>query len=71
MLIFDNWHGGQRYQTSQSAHGVVMDLEHVVLTWCARFAGQINSRNVKGADGLGAFQRAFQRASHPQAMHRL
>ena len=26
---------------------------------CVRFAGQITSRSVKGADGLTAFQRAF------------
>ena len=31
-------------------HGVVMDLEHVALGWCVRFAGQIISRTVKGAD---------------------
>ena len=30
-------------------HGVVMDLEHVALGWCVRFAGQIISRTVKGA----------------------
>ena len=45
-----------------------MDPEHVALAWCVRFAGQIISRTVKGADGLTAFQRAFQRASHPRAM---
>ena len=38
-----------------------MDLEHVALTWCVRFAGQINSHTVKGAVGFGAFQRAFPR----------
>ena len=32
--------------------GVVMDLEHVALAWCVRFAGQIISRTVQGADGL-------------------
>ena len=32
------------------------------------FVGQIISRSVKGADGLTAFQRACQRASHPRAM---
>ena len=53
---------------TRESHGVVMDLEHVALTWCVRFAGQINSRTVKGAVGLGAFQCAFQRASHPRAM---
>ena len=26
-----------------------MDLEHVALTWCVRFAGQINSRTMMGA----------------------
>ena len=31
-------------------------------------AGQIIPRTGKGADGLTAFQRAFRRASHPQAM---
>ena len=45
-----------------------MDLEHVALTWCALFAEQINYRTMKGAVGLGAFQCAFQRASHPRAM---
>ena len=42
--------------------------EHVALVLCVRFAGQIISRTVKGADGLTAFQPAFQRASHPRAM---
>ena len=37
--------------------GVVMDPEHVALAWCVRFAGQIISRTVKGADALTAFQR--------------
>ena len=49
-------------------HGVVMDPEHVALAWCVRFSGQIISRTVKRADGRTAFQRAFQRASHPRAM---
>ena len=49
-------------------HGVVMDLEHVALAWCVRFAGQVISRTVKDADGLTAFQRAFQRAFHPRAL---
>ena len=53
---------------TRELHGVVMDLEHVALAWCVRFAGQIIFRTVKGADGLTAFQRAFQRASHPRAM---
>ena len=48
--------------------GAVVDPEHVALAWCVRFAGQIISRTVKGADGLSAFQRAFQRSSHPRAM---
>ena len=48
--------------------GLVMNLEHVALAGCLRFTGQIISRAVKGADGLIAFQRAFQRASHPRAM---
>ena len=47
---------------------MVMDPEHVALAWCARFAGQLISRTVKGADGLTAFQHAFQRASHPRAI---
>ena len=49
-------------------YGVVMDSEHVALARGVRFAGDIISRSVKGADGLTAFQRAFQRASHPRAM---
>ena len=53
---------------TRELHGVVTDPEHVALAWCVRFAGQIISRTVKGADGLTAFQRAFQRASHPRAM---
>ena len=53
---------------TRELHGVVMDPEHVALDWCVRFAGLIISRTVKGADGLTAFQRAFQRASHPRAM---
>ena len=51
---------------TRDLHGVVMDPEHVALAWCVRFAGQINARIVKGADGLTAFQR--ERAFHPQAM---
>ena len=46
---------------TRELHGVVMDPERVALAWCVRFAGQIISRTVKGADGLTAFQRAFQR----------
>ena len=53
---------------TRELHGVVMDREHVALAWCVRFAGQIISRTVKGADGLTAFQRAFQRTSHPRDM---
>ena len=53
---------------TRELHGVVMDPEHLALAWCVRFAGQIISRTVKGTDGLTAFQRAFQRASHPGAM---
>ena len=53
---------------TRELHGVVMDPEHVALAWCVRFAGQIISRSVKGADGLTAFQRAFQRASHSRDM---
>ena len=45
-----------------------MDPEHVALAWSVRFAGQIISRAVKGAEGLTAFLRAFQRVSHPRAM---
>ena len=48
---------------TRELHGVVMNPEHVALVWCARFAGQIIFRSVKGADGLSAFQRAFQRVS--------
>ena len=53
---------------TRELHGVVVDPEHVALAWCVRFAGQIISRTVKGADGRTAFQRAFQRMSHPRAM---
>ena len=53
---------------TRELRGVVMDPEHVALAWCVRFAGQIISRTVKGTDGLTAFQRAFQRVSHPRAM---
>ena len=74
-----SWHGGKRHQTGQGEranpvsatrelHGVIMDPEHVALAWCVRFAGQIISCTVKSADGLTAFQHAFHRASHPQAM---
>ena len=45
-----------------------MDLEHLALAWCVRFAVQIISRVVKGADGLTAFQRVFQRVFHPRDM---
>ena len=40
----------------------------MALAWRVRFAGQRISRTVKGADGLTAFQRAFQRESHPRDM---
>ena len=53
---------------TRELHGVVMDREHVALAWCVRFAAQIISRTVKGADGLTAFQSAFQRTSHPRAI---
>ena len=53
---------------ARELHGVVMDPEHVTLAWCVRFACQIISHTVKGADGLTAFQRAFQRASHSRAV---
>ena len=49
-------------------HGVVMDPGRVALAWCLRFAGQTVSCTKKAADGLTAFQRAFQRASHPRIM---
>ena len=51
---------------TRELHGVVMDLEHLVLAWCVRFVGLIISRTVKGADGLTAFPRAFQGASHEE-----
>jgi len=53
---------------ARELHGVVIGPDHVALEWCIRFAGQILSRTVKGADGLTAFQRAFQRRSHPRAL---
>ena len=43
---------------TRELRSVVRDLEHVALAWCVRFAGQIISRTVKGADGLTACQRA-------------
>ena len=46
---------------TRELHGIVMDPEHVTLAWCVRFAGQIITRTVKGADGLTAFQRAFRK----------
>ena len=42
---------------NRELHGAVMDLEQVALAWFVRFAGQIISRTVKGADGL-VWQRA-------------
>ena len=53
---------------TRELHRLVRDPEHVALAWCVRFAAQIISRTVKGEDGLTAFQRAFQRMSHPRAM---
>ena len=53
--------------TTRDLHGVV-DPERVVVAWCVRFAGKIISCTVKGANGFSAFQRAFQRLSHPRAM---
>ena len=44
-----------------------MDLVHVALAWCGRFASQVISLTVKGADGLTVVQCAFQRKSHPRA----
>ena len=49
---------------TRELQGVLMDPEHVALALCVRFAGQIISRVVTGADGLTAFQRA----SHPRGM---
>ena len=53
---------------TRELHGVVMDREHVALAWCVRFAGQIISRTVEGADEITAFEHAFQRACHPRAV---
>ena len=53
---------------TRELRGVVMDPEHVALAWCVRFAGQVISRTLKGADGLTVFQRAFQRTPHPRTM---
>ena len=40
-----------------------MNPEHMAMACCVRFACQIISRTVKGADGLTALQRASQRVS--------
>lgn len=53
---------------ARELHGVVMGPDHAALAWCIRFAGQVLSRTVKGADGLTAFQRAYQRKTHPRAL---
>ena len=45
-------------------HGVVMDPAHVALAWCV-FCWSDHFPYCAGADGLTAFHRAFQRASHP------
>ena len=45
---------------ARKLHGVVMNPEHVVLSWYLRFA-------VKDRDGLTAFQRAYQWTSYPRA----
>ena len=69
-----SWHGGNRHKTSQRESADLGDCDaarctdHVALAWCVRLAGEIISRTVKGADGLTAFQREIQRASHPRAM---
>ena len=71
-----NWHAIKQVKekvrtmviATRELHGVVMDPEQVALAWYVRFAGQIISRTVKGADGLTAFQREFQRASHLRSM---
>ena len=49
-------------------HGATIDLKHVTLPWCIKFAGRVLSRTVKGQDGLTAFQRAYQRKSHPRPL---
>ena len=55
---------------TRELHGVVMDPKHVALAWCVRFAGQIISRTVKGADGLTAFQRSISPTIHAFSMGR-
>ena len=47
---------------------VLIVRNHVTLLWCIKFAGQVLSRTVKGQDGLTAFQRAYQRKSHPRPL---
>ena len=53
---------------ARELHGATIDRNHVTLPWCIRFAGQVLSRRVKGHDGLTAFQRAYQRKSHPRPL---
>ena len=58
------------WRAGRAFHGVVMDPENVALARSARVAGLVTSRTVKGVDErLTAFQRAFQRASHPRAIN--
>ena len=49
-----SWHGGERQVkekvrtlviATRELHGVVMDLEHVALAWCVRFAGHFPYRD--------------------------
>ena len=53
---------------ARELHGATIDLNHVTLPWCIKFAGHVLSRTVKGQDGLTAFQRAYQRKSHPRPL---
>ena len=53
---------------ARELHGATVDRNHVTLLWCIKFAGQVLSRTVKGQDGLTAFQRAYQRKSHPRPL---
>ena len=53
---------------ARELHGATIDRSHVTLPWCIRFVGQVLSRTVKGHDGLTAFQRAYQRKSHPRPL---
>ena len=52
---------------AREVHGVVMNAEHVALSWCVRFAGQIVSLTEKGRAGLTVLRRAYQRKSRPRA----